>query len=219
MLVRTRTPAVSARSPSPRTTAGKVTGHASSTLSVAGSAPFTVATDGEAPNSGDAVKTFVDANIQITPNGVNRVGQTHTFTAHVNINAGDGNGFVAAPNGTQISFTMDSGPGAFTTTNPCTTAGGNGLLHDRPQLGGHGCDDGERAHDGDGRWCAVDPEHEWGGCELGSGGEDVGERADPDRPNATNEVGAPHTFTVTCRRTSVTGTGSSRRRVSTSTSR
>ena len=65
----------------------------------------------QAPNSGDAVKTFVDANIQITPNGVNRVGQTHTFTAHVNINAGDGNGFVNAPNGTQISFTIDSGPG------------------------------------------------------------------------------------------------------------
>ena len=30
---------------------------------------FTVQTDGQAPNSGDAVKTFVDANIQITPNG------------------------------------------------------------------------------------------------------------------------------------------------------
>ena len=66
----------------------------------------------------------VDANIQITPNGVNRVGQTHTFTAHVNVN--DGNGFVNAPDGTQISFTIDRGPGAFTTTNPCTTAGGTG---------------------------------------------------------------------------------------------
>ena len=54
----------------------------------------------------------VDANIQITPNGVNRVGQTHTFTAHVNVN--DGTGFVNAPDGTQISFTIDSGPGAFT---------------------------------------------------------------------------------------------------------
>src|SRR5205823_3888541 len=40
-------------------TAGTVTGHASSTLSVAGSAAFTVQTDGIAPNSGDAVKTFV----------------------------------------------------------------------------------------------------------------------------------------------------------------
>ena len=40
----------------------------------------------------------VDANIQITPNGVNRVGQTHTFTAHVNVN--DGGGFAPAPAGT-----------------------------------------------------------------------------------------------------------------------
>ncbi len=45
-------------------------------------------TDGVAPNSGDAVKTYVDANIQITPNGVNPVGATHTFTAHVNVNTG-----------------------------------------------------------------------------------------------------------------------------------
>ena len=32
----------------------------------------------------------VDANIQITPNGVNRVGRPHTFTAHVNVNDGTG---------------------------------------------------------------------------------------------------------------------------------
>ena len=104
--------------------AGKVTGHASATLSVGGSAPFTRQTDGQAGNSGDAVKTFVDANIQITPNGTNPVGATHTFTGHVNINAGDGAGFVNAPNGTQISFTIDSGPGAFTSANPCTVGAG-----------------------------------------------------------------------------------------------
>ena len=66
----------------------------------------------------------VDANIQITPNGVNPIGKTHTFTAHVNVN--DGNGSMNAPDGTQISFTIDSGPGGFVTTNPCTTAGGTG---------------------------------------------------------------------------------------------
>ena len=106
-------------------TAGKVTGHATSTLSVNGS-PITVATDGVAPNSGDAVKTFVDANIQITPPlATNPVGTNHVFTGHVNVNSGTG-GFVNAPDGTQISFTIDSGPGAFTTANPCTTAGGTG---------------------------------------------------------------------------------------------
>ena len=33
------------------------------------------------------------------------------FTAHVNVNDGDGAGFVNAPAGTQISFTIDSRPG------------------------------------------------------------------------------------------------------------
>src|SRR5262245_6047214 len=87
-------------------TAGKVTGHASSTLNI-GVASVHVETDGANGNSGDAVKTFVDANIQISPNGTNRIGASHTFTAHVNVN--DGNGFVNAPDGTQISFTIDGG--------------------------------------------------------------------------------------------------------------
>ena len=59
---------------------GKVTGHASSTLSVTGSAAFTVQTDGQSPNSGDAVKTFVNARISIAPNATNEVGAPHTFT-------------------------------------------------------------------------------------------------------------------------------------------
>src|SRR5262249_58653596 len=83
-------------------------------------------TDGTGLNSSDAVKTYVDANIQITPpNATNRIGQVHTFFAHVNVNDGTG-GFQNAPDGTQISFTIDSGPGSFTTTNPCTTSGGTG---------------------------------------------------------------------------------------------
>ena len=46
---------------------------------------------------GDAVKTFVDANIQITPQtATNPVGTNHTFTVTVMKNAGLGGGFVAA---------------------------------------------------------------------------------------------------------------------------
>jgi hypothetical protein len=110
------------------TSPGKVTGHASSTLQVGPppAATITVQTDGTGLNSPDAVKTYVDANIQITPSATNRVGTTHTFTAHVNVNSGNGGGYVPAPDGTQISFTVDSGPGAFTTPNPCVTAGGTG---------------------------------------------------------------------------------------------
>ena len=49
-------------------------------------------TDGDrAGHSGDAVKTFVDANIQITPaTATNPIGTNHTLTGHVNVNAGDG---------------------------------------------------------------------------------------------------------------------------------
>jgi hypothetical protein len=105
-------------------TPGSVTGHASSTLSDLGTAaPITVQTDGQGQNGPDAVKTFVDANISISPNGVNRVNQPHTLTAHVNVN--DGSSFVNAPDGTSISFTVDSGPGTVTPTT-CTTSGGTG---------------------------------------------------------------------------------------------
>ena len=63
---------------------------------------------------------MVDANIQITPDGVNRVGANHTFTAHVNVNPGTG--FVNAPDGTVVSFSFNGGP----PSPNCTTAGGTG---------------------------------------------------------------------------------------------
>ena len=71
-----------------RTRRATVTAHASSTL-VVGGVTLNVATNGIAPNSGDAVATFVDANIQITPATANNpIGTTHTLTGHVNVNAG-----------------------------------------------------------------------------------------------------------------------------------
>src|SRR6185436_19574714 len=95
--------------------AGKVTGNASWTGTLGTPSAFTVSTNGVAPNSGPAVKTFVDANIQIAPNGVNRVGASHTFTAHVNVNDGLGAGFVPAPAGTVITFTTVEANGATST--------------------------------------------------------------------------------------------------------
>ena len=53
-------------------TAGTVTGHATATLGIN---EATVSVD---PNGADAVKTFVDANIQITPpSAINPVGKNH----------------------------------------------------------------------------------------------------------------------------------------------
>ena len=77
-------------------TTGKVTGHASSTLTIGSpSVPFTVQTDGTGLNSADAVKTYVDARISITPNATNEVGQPHTFTVTRQEGHRDGDGFVA----------------------------------------------------------------------------------------------------------------------------
>jgi hypothetical protein len=73
--------------------------------------------------------TVVDANIQINPpTATNPVGTTHTLTGHVNVNTGTG-GFVNAPDGTTITFSLTNAGGAtatFVGPNSCTTAGGTG---------------------------------------------------------------------------------------------
>ena len=94
--------------------AGKVTNTASALVGGTGS------------SGGSVTVPFVklDANIQIGPSATNPVGVAHTFTAHVNVN--NGTGFVNAPDGTAISFTIVSGPGAFTSATPCATSGGTG---------------------------------------------------------------------------------------------
>jgi hypothetical protein len=72
------------------------------------------------------VKTWVDANIQISPQTAsNPVGSNHVLIAHVNVNTGTG-GYVNAPDGTTITFSIVSGPGSFVTPTSCTTAGGSG---------------------------------------------------------------------------------------------
>ena len=163
-------------------TPGKVTGHASATVSIAGS-PVTVSTNGVAPNSGPAVKTFVDANIQITPPpATNPVGANHTLTAHVNVNLGDGAGFVNAPAGTQISFATASGPGSIA-GSPCSTVGATGSCTVDAQLRGRGHHDRERidhAHDGDDPSVIADADDERHRRQLRPGDEAVGGRRGDD---------------------------------------
>src|SRR5262249_5825497 len=101
-------------------TAGTVTGHATSTLSVAGSAPFTVQTDGVAPNSGNAVKTFVNANIQIAPaTATNIVGANHVLTITINAIGGT---IAAGPH--TATANIESGPGSFVVGPSCSYTGG-----------------------------------------------------------------------------------------------
>jgi uncharacterized repeat protein (TIGR01451 family) len=105
-------------------TPGVTTVHASSTLTVGGQT-VTIQTNGQGANSGDAAKTWVDANIQISPlTATNVIGSPHVFTGHVNVNTGTG-GFVNAPAGTTINFTIVSGPGTLSAAS-CTTIGTTG---------------------------------------------------------------------------------------------
>src|SRR5262249_60512272 len=79
--------------------------------------------DGNPGDSPNAQKNWVDANIQITPaTASNAIGTNHTLTGHVNVN--DGTGFVNAPAGTVISFSILSGPFSFVGgISSCTTVG------------------------------------------------------------------------------------------------
>src|SRR5262249_28277585 len=104
------------------TAPGTFTAHATAVVNVQGT-NFPVATgDGQNGDSPDATKTYVDANIQLSPlTATNEVGTPHTFTAHVNVNTGTG-GFVNAPAGTTVGFTVVSGPGSVSPAS-CTTVG------------------------------------------------------------------------------------------------
>src|SRR6202012_777290 len=75
--------------------------------------------------SSNAVKTYVDSFITISPASANNpTGATHVLTINVFDNAGDGKGYVAAPNGTPVSVAILSGPGSFIGASTCTTTNG-----------------------------------------------------------------------------------------------
>jgi hypothetical protein len=80
--------------------------------------------------SGNASKTWVDANIQITPaTATNPVNTNHTLHCHINVN--DGTGFVNAPDGTTCTVTVISGAATPVSQN-CTTG--------TPTAGSGSCD-------------------------------------------------------------------------------
>jgi hypothetical protein len=111
-------------------TAGQTTISDTTTVTVIG-VPLTRSSgDGLPGDSANAHKSWVDANIQITPATANNpVGTNHTLTGHVNVNDGSGAGFVNAPDGTVISFSLSNAGGAsaaFVGPSSCTTAGGTG---------------------------------------------------------------------------------------------
>jgi hypothetical protein len=104
------------------TTTGLTTVKAEATLVVSGKS-ITLATDGVGGNTDPAKKRWVAARISLSPpQDANQIGDTHTFTAHLEFDSGNGNGFVDAPAGESIAFT-ESGPGTLVNAS-CTTAAG-----------------------------------------------------------------------------------------------
>ncbi len=91
-------------------------------VTVTRSSDSTVAPSGPG-GTGGAEKVYVDANIQVTPDGVNAVGDPHTVIGHVNVD--DGTGEANAPAGTLIDFAVESGPGSLS-ADSCTTADTSG---------------------------------------------------------------------------------------------
>src|SRR5262249_50133417 len=141
----------------------------------------------------------VDANIQITPQqATNQVNTNHTLTGHVNVNDGLGGGYVNAPDGTLITFTKVSGPGSFVGANTCTTTGGTGSCTVVISSGTTGTTVVN----------ASSTVSVGGGSLTRSTGDGLtGDSANANKtwvaaaitiaPSAANEVGSPHTFTVT----------------------
>lgn len=81
-------------------------------------------TQGSMPGSASdsAVKRWVDARLTLSPpQATNEVGSDHVLTATLELDYGDGNGFVAAPAGESIAVSITSGPGSLS-GSPCTTS-------------------------------------------------------------------------------------------------
>lgn len=95
--------------------AGTVVVSASATFSVGG-VSLTRTTDGVGENSGNASKTYAAARISVSPDGLNVVGDPHTFTAFVERN--DGTGY-AGVSGVLVTAST-SGAGSLD-SNTCTT--------------------------------------------------------------------------------------------------
>lgn len=104
---------------------GKIVAHASATLNVGGQ-DITVETDGKGDNSGDATKTYVDANIVIDPpTDTNSVGEAHTFTVTVKKDTGTGTLEAATDGHVDVTLTGLTGVTTNGGTSTCDDAGDN----------------------------------------------------------------------------------------------
>jgi hypothetical protein len=115
-------------------TAGTITINANSTFTVGGQSLSASTTDPinlTRGGTGPATKTYVDGYITITPaQAVNVSGATHTLTATVYKNTGDGAGYVLA-GGRNVTFTLlnnNNGATFVNSVSTCTTASSGNAL-------------------------------------------------------------------------------------------
>jgi len=102
-------------------TPGTVTGSATASIPVDGQT-FVVTTNGSAGNSGTVQKRFVDSRITLSPlTDTNGITENHVVTVDVEINLGDGNGWVAATVGHVDVTTTASGGAVVLPNNAGTT--------------------------------------------------------------------------------------------------
>ena len=83
--------------------------------------------DGLSGDGGNATKTWVNAQISISPDDTNAVGVNHTFTINLKVDLGDGAGFVNAANKT-VSASVTSGTCTFVGASSGTTDASGNLL-------------------------------------------------------------------------------------------
>jgi uncharacterized repeat protein (TIGR01451 family) len=143
-------------------------------------------------SSNDAVKRWVDASLTLSPpSAVNRVGDVHVFTAHLTFDYGDGHGFVDAPSGQTIDISKVSGPGTLSAASCSTNASGECTVNLNSSTTG-----------------TTDVEASWNGKIATAQGDAVASaHGDAEKiwvdalmiinpPQATNEVGNNHVFTI-----------------------
>ena len=176
-------------------TAGQIVATATSDVSVGG-LTLTRTTDGIAPNSGPAIKTYVDAKIAITPNATNEVGDPHEFIITVMEDAGDGAGFVAAAGETVNVTFLESNGAQAQPADACVT---NGLGQCSVMV--NSLTAGQIV-------ATATSDVSVGGLTLTRTTDGIAPNSGPATktyvdakiaitPNATNEVGDPHEFIIT----------------------
>ncbi|MEW5991017.1 MAG: prealbumin-like fold domain-containing protein [Chloroflexota bacterium] len=185
--------------------AGTITGHATVDVDLGGTI-FTRETDGQGSNSGDAVKTYVDAYITVESDDTNEVNDAHTFTVTVYEDAGDGSGFVGA-DGEAVTITWPSGaPGTFDDSD-CASTHDGGICYVTVNSVVAGTFDIHAAVSVGVGGLSLARETDGAGNNSGDATKVYVDASITIEADDTNEVGVGHTFTVTVYEDDGSGSG------------